>query len=371
MPVTWTSTCCERTLPHGRHRFYVCGPPAMMQTLVPALAEWGVPREDLHFEAFGPASVKLPGTRTDVVAAAPAAPRRSPFQSFWPHAGVGRPGRQPARVCRAPRRRRSNSGCRSGSCGTCETRLISGTVRYENAPDHDIAPGHCLLCVGRPSSRPGAGGLTPCRPDCFAARCCPSWLASRALVGIALLLDALLHVLNAVWIGRYLGIPGTLLIIGSIRLLAAQAQADPRGPAGSAAALARTPGLARLTARAGACRHPLQCDPGLARRGGDADQRGQRPDRQVPARPLAPPAGGSTAAHAPAGPVGRGARGPHLLGQPDLRRGQASGAWSTSRSRWPSRCWRWPTSSPCSCSGAGREAARLAAHRHRGQPGRC
>lgn len=36
-----------------------------------------------------------------------------------------------------------------------------------------------------------------------------------ALVGVTLLLDALLHVLNAVWIGRYLGIPGTLLIIAS------------------------------------------------------------------------------------------------------------------------------------------------------------
>ena len=46
----------------------------MMQTLVPALAEWGVPREDLHFEAFGPASVKLPGAHTDVWQRAPAAP---------------------------------------------------------------------------------------------------------------------------------------------------------------------------------------------------------------------------------------------------------------------------------------------------------
>lgn len=51
----------RRTLPHGRHQFYVCGPPAMMQTLVPALAEWGVPIADIHYEAFGPASVKLPG----------------------------------------------------------------------------------------------------------------------------------------------------------------------------------------------------------------------------------------------------------------------------------------------------------------------
>ncbi|WP_374564869.1 hypothetical protein [Ideonella sp.] len=36
-----------------------------------------------------------------------------------------------------------------------------------------------------------------------------------ALVVATLLLDALLHVFNAVWVGRYLGIPGTLLIIAS------------------------------------------------------------------------------------------------------------------------------------------------------------
>ena len=27
-----------------------------------------------------------------------------------------------------------------------------GTVRYAGTPDHDIAPGHCLLCVGTPES---------------------------------------------------------------------------------------------------------------------------------------------------------------------------------------------------------------------------
>jgi ferredoxin len=44
------------------------------------------------------------------------------------------------------------SGCRSGGCGSCETRLLEGAVQYEHAPDHDVAPDHCLLCVGRPSS---------------------------------------------------------------------------------------------------------------------------------------------------------------------------------------------------------------------------
>ncbi|MDP1902362.1 MAG: hypothetical protein Q8K96_18230 [Rubrivivax sp.] len=43
----------------------------------------------------------------------------------------------------------------------------------------------------------------------------PFLLTMAALVVAALLIDALLHLLNVVWIGRYLGIPGTLLILGS------------------------------------------------------------------------------------------------------------------------------------------------------------
>ena len=43
----------------------------------------------------------------------------------------------------------------------------------------------------------------------------PFYLWFAGLVGAALLLDALLHLLNAVWVGRYLGIPGVLLILGS------------------------------------------------------------------------------------------------------------------------------------------------------------
>jgi hypothetical protein len=37
-----------------------------------------------------------------------------------------------------------------------------------------------------------------------------------ALIAAALFIDAILHWLDAVWIGRYLGIPGTLLILGSL-----------------------------------------------------------------------------------------------------------------------------------------------------------
>jgi len=139
----------RRTLPHGRHQFYVCGPPAMMQTLVPALAEWGVPGADIHHEAFGPASVRLPGAPEVSVPAADA------FEVKFQRSGrtLSWDGRDASLLDFAERHGiEVESGCRSGGCGSCETRLAEGSVQYEHAPDHDVAPGHCLLCVGRPSS---------------------------------------------------------------------------------------------------------------------------------------------------------------------------------------------------------------------------
>ena len=141
----------RRTLPRGRHQFYVCGPPAMMQALVPALAAWGVPGEDIRFEAFGPASVELAGA-AQADAAAPVSMgaevrfRRSGRTLTWD-------GRDASLLEFAERHGiEVEAGCRSGSCGSCETRLLQGSVGYAHAPDHDLAPGHCLLCVGQPSS---------------------------------------------------------------------------------------------------------------------------------------------------------------------------------------------------------------------------
>ena len=44
----------------------------------------------------------------------------------------------------------------------------------------------------------------------------PFTLSLLALAAATLLCDAALHLLNAVWIGRWLGIPGTLMILGSL-----------------------------------------------------------------------------------------------------------------------------------------------------------
>jgi ferredoxin-NADP reductase len=139
----------RKVLPHGRHQFYICGPAAMMETLVPALADWGVPRDDIHFEAFGPASVRTSSTAEP----APQAPESAAVQ-------FARSGRtlvwsgQDANLLDFAERHgiAMESGCRSGGCGSCATRLVSGSVGYAQQPDHDLAPGYCLPCVGTPLS---------------------------------------------------------------------------------------------------------------------------------------------------------------------------------------------------------------------------
>ena len=55
----------------------------------------------------------------------------------------------------------------------------------------------------------------PVRISLFAREVIPFYCQLAGFGLGALAIDALLHGLNAVWIGRYLGIPGVLLIIGS------------------------------------------------------------------------------------------------------------------------------------------------------------
>ena len=62
---------------------------------------------------------------------------------------------------------------------------------------------------------PCSGGLTLVNNSIFARDVVPFFIRFALFGFSALAIDALLHWFDAVWIGRYLGIPGVLLIIGS------------------------------------------------------------------------------------------------------------------------------------------------------------
>lgn len=136
----------QRTLPRGVHRFYVCGPPPMMASLVPALRAGNGADDAVRYEAFGPASLAL-------AAAVKPVPLDQPLTVRFARSGrtLSWTGEETNLLDFAERHGIDvESGCRAGSCGTCETTVSSGDVRYPQAPSFDIAAGRCLLCVGAP-----------------------------------------------------------------------------------------------------------------------------------------------------------------------------------------------------------------------------
>ena len=48
----------KQILPSSNFEYYLCGPGPFMDSLVNGLYEWGVPKKDVKFEAFGPSTVK-------------------------------------------------------------------------------------------------------------------------------------------------------------------------------------------------------------------------------------------------------------------------------------------------------------------------
>ncbi|MGI9423894.1 MAG: 2Fe-2S iron-sulfur cluster-binding protein [Hyphomicrobiaceae bacterium] len=131
------------------YQFYICGPDAMMQTIIADLAHWGVPDADVFFESFGS--------------------RRPAGDIVEPDAGEVSDG-SPIHVefARSQKRavwtNRADSllelaelsginvryGCRAGGCGTCELQVLEGEIAYLQRPVIQPKPGRCLACIARP-----------------------------------------------------------------------------------------------------------------------------------------------------------------------------------------------------------------------------
>ena len=139
----------KTVLPSNNFDFYICGPPPMMNAVTDGLAQWGVPEDDVHFEAFGPASVKKkPADEnkkdTSVAAAVAVTFARSQKTVAWDGAEASLLDFAEANGIAM------DSGCRAGNCGSCITALKSGKVEYLNEPGSMPETGSCLTCVSIP-----------------------------------------------------------------------------------------------------------------------------------------------------------------------------------------------------------------------------
>lgn len=141
-------------LPLKPYHYYICGPTPMMETLVRGLEDWGVPDSQIHFEAFGPASIKRRKPAAGATESAVAVPAsnitvtfaKSGKQALWS------PQSDSLLAFAESQGIAIDSGCRAGGCGTCQTTIRSGEVAYRQSPDYDPEPGTCLMCVCTPKT---------------------------------------------------------------------------------------------------------------------------------------------------------------------------------------------------------------------------
>ena len=113
-------------LPNNHFQFYLCGPSPFMKAISAGLIEWQVPESRIFSEAFGPASVKRAKTSSDDESAASVRVQfRSTQESIcWDNQSESLLELAEAIGIVV------DSGCRAGSCGTCQTAVLRGRVQY-------------------------------------------------------------------------------------------------------------------------------------------------------------------------------------------------------------------------------------------------
>lgn len=135
--------------------FYLCGPSAFLQDFTTGLRNWGVARERVATEIFGPGESYAPG-QLQVAGRSPHTP--AGWSGTGPRVSFARSGLQVswdptlksllelAEVCDVP----VQWSCRTGVCHNCETALIAGAVRYGPQPLEPPAGGNVLICCSCP-----------------------------------------------------------------------------------------------------------------------------------------------------------------------------------------------------------------------------
>lgn len=134
-------------LPSNNYDFYICGPSAMMTEFQKDLNAWGVPKEQIHVEAFEAASLPKPTVAAQAGTSFNVTFSKSGKTVAWdPAAGSLLDFAEQQEIP-------IECGCRAGNCGSCETAVRQGEVTYLLDPAFpDLKSGSCLACICAPAS---------------------------------------------------------------------------------------------------------------------------------------------------------------------------------------------------------------------------
>ncbi len=141
----------KELLPSNNYEYFICGPGAFMKSITDDLAAWGVPDKSVHFEAFGPATVKKAAPvqtpiETDLLSKLQVTFSRSGKTLRWnPKTATLLDFAEENGV-------KIEAGCRAGNCGTCLVAIKSGDVKYVTEHGATGEDGSCLTCICKPRS---------------------------------------------------------------------------------------------------------------------------------------------------------------------------------------------------------------------------
>ncbi len=142
----------QAVLPLDDYDFYLCGPPEFMQATYNLIRNLGVTDQRIFAESFGPASLERQSDRsTGSFQQIPVAKEaiieftRSKVKQAWTKSDgtllefAEVHGLLP------------EYGCRSGQCGSCKVKLLSGKVSYNQPLQTTVNDDEVLLCCAMPA----------------------------------------------------------------------------------------------------------------------------------------------------------------------------------------------------------------------------
>ena len=141
-------------LPFDDYEFYMCGPPAFLESIYSGLKDLNVPDERVHYEFFGAGSTLLKNQHdTPVVLSEDLADRapipvrfaRSEKTATWD------PAKGTLLDLAESEGLRPAYSCRSGICQTCTTGVLAGAVDYLESPMAAPDEGQALICCSYPN----------------------------------------------------------------------------------------------------------------------------------------------------------------------------------------------------------------------------
>ena len=144
----------KQLLPFDDHEFYLCGPGGFMQSIYDGLRNLGVRDERIHAESFGPASLRR---QPDGVAPAPPPPTPPATHAVVSFSHTRQtadwtPGQGTLLELAEAQGLSPPFSCRAGHCGSCVTKLRSGSVTYAETTAWRPAADEVLICCARPAA---------------------------------------------------------------------------------------------------------------------------------------------------------------------------------------------------------------------------